>query len=314
MRLSRLHVEKEAHEDGIWATGWSANDVLLTGSVDESVMLWSEEGDSLQRVHTFMGHNLGVISLTAHPKGTYAATSSLDSLVRVWDIEDRQTTLQILEMPPSECWCIDFSPAADRMLLSVAGGAAENISLWDVQGDARKVNSMKLPKKESPDMKQHNRPQFVLSTVFSPDGRKVAACGMDGLVAIFDVETGKLVGQMSDHNKPVRTMTFTQDSRMLLSGSDDMHIHMYDSHNASLVEAMSGHEAWVLSLSCHPDGAHVASGGSDSKVKLWELSSRRAIQTVNEHNDQVWGVEFRKDGTRLASVSDDGSVAIHACG
>lgn len=58
MHLSRLYVQKDAHEDGIWASAWSSNDVLLTGSVDESVMLWTEDDDGLRRVHTFMGGNV----------------------------------------------------------------------------------------------------------------------------------------------------------------------------------------------------------------------------------------------------------------
>lgn len=94
----------------------------------------------------FAGHNLGVVSVTAHPNGTYAATSSLDSLIRVWDIEDRQTTLQLLEMTPGECWSIDFSPSIDQMVLAVAGGSTGNVSIWNVKGEAKEIKTMMLPK------------------------------------------------------------------------------------------------------------------------------------------------------------------------
>lgn len=71
------------------------------------------------------------------------------------------------------------------------------------------MNIVCVVQKQVPDSSRRKRRQFILSTVFSPDGKRLATSGMDGLVAVFDVETGKLVSQMMDHNMPVRTLAFT---------------------------------------------------------------------------------------------------------
>ena len=50
---------------------------------------------------------------------------------------------------------------------------------------------------------------FVLSLAYSPDGQQIACGCMDGIVAIFDVNTGKLTNVLEGHFKPVRSISFT---------------------------------------------------------------------------------------------------------
>lgn len=113
-----------AHDEGVWAVAWlPGHSQLLTGSVDESVKLWSSAEDKLESTHTYTGHALGVISLDVDPTGTYAVTSSLDSMVRVFGIEDR-TMKHLLERPPTETWRTVFGAVTpESTQLAVAGGS-----------------------------------------------------------------------------------------------------------------------------------------------------------------------------------------------
>ena len=61
-----------AHSDSIWTLQWSASDKIISGSVDETVSVWrfkDEKDGSLQKLMSLDGHQLGVISVAAHPKG-----------------------------------------------------------------------------------------------------------------------------------------------------------------------------------------------------------------------------------------------------
>lgn len=52
MRLSLVQTLESAHEDSIWTAAWSLKeDVLVTGSVDESVKLWQAGGPALEQQH-----------------------------------------------------------------------------------------------------------------------------------------------------------------------------------------------------------------------------------------------------------------------
>ncbi|PSC74984.1 WD repeat-containing 61 [Micractinium conductrix] len=294
MRASLLSRTEAAHDDSVWGCAWSPAGVstLVTGSVDESVKLWSEAGDSLEQKHHLVGLSLGVVGVDVDGTGQYGAASSLDSYVTVWSMGDYSTVHQFTNIPPSETWGLAFAPAGaaggsdgsdggPKLLLAVAGGSANCVRLLDVtaQGEAA-VLAMPEP------TERQRREKFVLSVAYSPDGRRIAAGGMDGTVAVFDAPTGKLLHTLDGHFKPVRDLTFTPDSKQVITACDDNHAHMYDAEHGELIEAFSGHESWVLSVSAHPGGNAFATGSSDGKVKLWDLATRTCAQTCSEHTDQ----------------------------
>jgi len=50
MRLSLLQKLENSHDDSLWTVTWAPNsNILITGSVDESVKLWQEGTDTLSR-------------------------------------------------------------------------------------------------------------------------------------------------------------------------------------------------------------------------------------------------------------------------
>lgn len=66
----------------------------MTGGLDDIVRVWQwgaqgesgEEEQVLALMHTLEGHSLGVISVDVNPAGTTAASSSLDSTIRLWNL------------------------------------------------------------------------------------------------------------------------------------------------------------------------------------------------------------------------------------
>lgn len=319
MRLSLLH-KHAAHDDGIWCTTWiPKTSQLATGSVDESVKTWEDTADGLKSVHTYTGHTLGVVSIVVDSTGQYAASSALDSIIRIWDINNNSTKA-VIECPPTETWSIAFGPTeGGDFYLAAAGGTKESVTLYRISEqadpqnpDAPTATEAQLLQLPAVTEEKHKKERFVLSVAYSPDWSKLACGAMDGTVAVYDLGTGKVLSKLEGHHKPVRSLCFTPDSQMLLTASDDMHVHLYDVAQGILVDAFSGHESWVLSVACSPDGSTFASGSSDGKVKLWELASRTCTQTCSDHTDQVWGVAFNTDGNRVATVSDDKMVMVYS--
>ncbi|PWA32519.1 transducin/WD40 repeat-like superfamily protein [Artemisia annua] len=124
--LAWLRSVETAHQDCVWACTWvpptdtSPKTLLLTGSLDETVKLWDPQELSLVRTNT--GHCLGVVSVAAHPSGKIAASASMDSFVRVFDVESN-VTIATLEAPPSEVWHMQFDP---RLVLVALDNACSN--------------------------------------------------------------------------------------------------------------------------------------------------------------------------------------------
>ncbi|KAK2658522.1 hypothetical protein Ddye_005055 [Dipteronia dyeriana] len=318
MKLAGLKSAENAHDESVWAATWvPATDnrpaLLLTGSLDETVKLWRADELDLERIN--IGHCLGVVSVAAHPSGVIAASASLDSFVRVFDV-DTNASIATLEAPPSEVWQMQFDPKGTT--LAVAGGGSASVKLWDT-ATWKLIASLSIPRPEgSKPSDKSNSKKFVLSVAWCPHGRRLACGSMDGTISVFDVARAKFLHHLEGHSMPVRSLVYSPiDARVLFSSSDDTHVHMYDAEGKSLVGAMSGHTSWVLSVDASPDGTAIATGSSDRTVRLWDLSMRAAVQTMSNHTDQVWGVSFRplggngSQGGRLASVSDDKSISLY---
>lgn len=92
-RVQLTHKQEDAHDDGIWCSTWVPDSSsLVTGSIDESVRVWTvveEDQETVEAAHTYTGHTLGVVSVAVDGSGTYAASSALDSFIRVWNMRVR---------------------------------------------------------------------------------------------------------------------------------------------------------------------------------------------------------------------------------
>lgn len=80
----------------------------------------------MEALHTYTGHTLGVVSVAVDQSGTYAASSALDSVIRVWNLKD-SSTQAIIETEPSETWSIAFAPGAEKVTVAAAGAPCSHI-------------------------------------------------------------------------------------------------------------------------------------------------------------------------------------------
>ncbi|CAN4096488.1 unnamed protein product [Withania somnifera] len=277
----------------------------ITGGLDETVRLW--DPSKFTCVQTFTGHCLGVVSVATHPTRRIAASASIDSFIRVFEV-DSNKTISTLEAPPSEVWQLQFSPNGSN--LAAVGGGSSSVKLWDTT-QWQLVVTMTIPHQGA-----HNHLIKAATKNLSFQLHGVLMVGFLLVVQLMGLSFTFLDG----HCMPVRSLVFSpslHDSRILFSASDDGHVHVYDAEGKTLLTSLSGHASWVLSVDVSPDGAAIATGSSDKTVRLWDLKMRAATQTLTNHTDQVWVVAFgptsRTDvrSCMLASVSDDKSLSFY---
>jgi WD40 repeat protein len=123
-----------------------------------------------------------------------------------------------------------FSP--DGASLATVGEAPDDtVRLWD-------MNSYRRQGRGSPSRNLALHPGGALSVAWSPDGRVVASGGIDGVVKVWDPETGLIRAEFR-HPEPgaaagVTCLAFSPDGRLLASGGADKVIRIHD------VSAFSG--------------------------------------------------------------------------
>jgi WD repeat-containing protein 61 len=102
MTFSVLKTVPLAHNDGIWSVCWTKkSNRILTGSIDDTVKMWS--GESGAHMRTLEGHTLGVVSVVGSNNGLYAASVSLDSQIRLWDVF-QHSLIKLIDAGPMEAW------------------------------------------------------------------------------------------------------------------------------------------------------------------------------------------------------------------
>ena len=238
-----------------------------------------------------------MVSLDAAPNGL-VAVSCLDNMVKVFDDREQKATANI-QREPAESWAVAFEPGDDPARLAVAGGLSGAVVLYNIskdeenadKGDADVAATFALPVADAA-----SEGRFAQSVAFSPDGARLACGSASGVVAVFDVGSGKFLHALEGHAMPVRTVDFSPDGKTLYTGCDDGHVHAYDAEHRSLTAAFPGHKAWVMGVDASPDGRALVSCGSDGAVKLWDLAQRTCAQTLSDQTAGLWGVRFSPGG------------------
>ena len=140
---------------------------------------------------------------------------------------------------------------------------------------------------------------------FSPDGSRVVTGLADGVLRLWDADTGRVVGALqSEHNNAIGAVAFAPDGRHLVSGSDDGMLRIWSLATSQPVGLpLSGHSSYVNSVAISGDGTRIVSAGGDGSLRVWSLPQGRLLLTVpNAHDGGASDAAFTSDGQRIVSV------------
>ncbi len=154
----------------------------------------------------------------------------------------------------------------------------------------------------------------VLSAAFSPDGKQLAAIGMDGTVIQWDASTGQELRRIQGSTRAnnfvtTQRITYSPDGSSLFA-TDENNIKVYDPATGTLLGELSGQAAAVTAIAISRDGKYLASGAMDGSVFLWDLASHNSVQRLEGHTQAIENLTFSPDGKWLVTVGDDAALKI----
>jgi WD40 repeat protein len=146
----------------------------------------------------------------------------------------------------------------------------------------------------------------VRAVAIAPDGRHVASGGEDGVVRLWDAETGA-VRVLLGHARRIRHVGFSPDGSLVASASGAGDARLWPVR-APRTGAPGG--AAIAQLAASPDGAAIAIARADGRVEVLARADGR-LRPVGRHRGRATAVGFADGGRAIVSGGADGVVAIH---
>jgi WD40 repeat protein len=161
---------------------------------------------------------------------------------------------------------VAFSP--DRTLLATCG-ADKFVKVFELPHEGWGWPFGPGPKSVRLAKSFEGHTHHVMGVGWTPDGKRIASCGADNFVKVWDYEKGEKVRDMQGHQKQVTSLHFVGKTPQFLTGSGDATVRMWNADNGGTVRNFPGAADFIYSVSASPDGTVVATGCEDGIVRVY---------------------------------------------
>jgi len=152
----------------------------------------------------------------------------------------------------------------------------------------------------------------VHSVVLSPDGRYLASGGRDGLVKLWNVESGELLETFQGHKGDpgiVFAVAFSPDARLLATCADDKLVKIWDVASGERIKTIEPTVVFSPSTVCFTgDGNKLLCAGNDAE--LFDVKSGQLVHTFTGHIDRLQTLTLSHNSRWLATsgANQDGTI------
>ena len=147
----------------------------------------------------------------------------------------------------------------------------------------------------------------VKDVVFSSDGNVIAAALEQGLIQLFHVPDGAVLGQFDVHSKwdyPINSLACSPDGELLAVGVGSQ-IKLLDWDTGVEETCLEIDEYDIVEyVAFSRNGSLLAAGTYNGEVRVWDRQTYTLIQSMG-HADPVTDLSFSLDGQFLASCGAD---------
>ena len=150
----------------------------------------------------------------------------------------------------------------------------------------------------------------IYTLVKAPNQRTLAAAGKDGIIRLFNIETGKLEREISTGQIEVNGLTFLNDGQELASSGDDGTIRIWNLQNGQQRLLIKTLYVKVYEISYLAVRNELLACGNGPFVCSFDPATGHENYRLEGHQSNVNNLAIAEGGHFLASASNDGTVKL----
>jgi WD40 repeat protein len=240
-----------------------------------------------------------VESLAYSPDGKFLASGSFQE-VSLWDAQTGKLLHKLTGFAHN---VVALAFAQDGKLLATGGGSPTE----DGEVKVFEVDTWKLVSEI-----KAGHSDTVFGLCFDPDATKIASCGADKFIKVFELPSGKFVKSFEGHTHHVMDVGWSNDGKLLASAGADNAIKIWDYEKGEQVRTNNNaHAKQVTRLLFIGKTTQFITCSGDQTVKIWNVTNGGIVRNFSGNNDFVYAVGVTPDGAIVAAGGEEGIVRVY---
>lgn len=154
-------------------------------------------------------------------------------------------------------------------------------------------------------------PRAVYRMAISPDGQQLVVAGLDDVIRVVELASGKTLSEWPAQQMEVNGLAFAPDGQTLWSAGDDGTVRCWNVAARSEVlrfDAHPGHHVFEVLYDARRD--LLITCGNEPVIRLWDPRTGEARGTLEGHTKSIDVIVPHPDGRRLFSGSTDHTIRV----
>jgi len=288
----QLH-QLTGHKDSVCAVGYNFNGKLVaTGSLDGFVKIWNADDGKL--LFTLEGPQAEIEWIDWHPKGNIVLAGSRDGCIWMWNTFDGKC-MGVFAGHEAAVSCGGFSLDGKHI---ISGSEDGTVRVWDPKTSQATLT-----------FKDYGFHEGPINCLASNAGNIIMSGSEDCTSKLSSINTGKILGSVGGHDKPIEAVGFSPVMPLIASGSLDNKLNIYDLGNLQL-RGTCMHDDGITKLTWHPTQPFVFTTSLDRTVRMWDGRSSQVARVWKGHQNSILDLALTKDGSVFVTASDDSASLV----